>query len=232
MTLEEQNLADEARQWVKKNHHILVNHFVNSKRFLPVSRPAAVFMAGSPGAGKTEFSKRIVAVFQDKIIRIDPDEIRNFLPGYTGKNAYIFQGAAAFGVEKVVDACFRTKYDFLLDGTMSDFIKSKANIERSIKTGRDVHIFYVYQDPKIAWEFTQKREELEKRNIPLDAFVYGFMQARNTVRQLKEFFQDKIQVHLVVKNYQNNIKEDFLNVDDIDNYLPLPYTESQIREML
>ena len=47
-------------------------------------------MAGSPGAGKTEYSKRFVdGVKKDtgaSIVRIDGDEIREILPQYNGSN--------------------------------------------------------------------------------------------------------------------------------------------------
>ena len=53
-------------------------------------------MAGSPGAGKTEVSKAFAALLEElpaqgfdglgKVLRIDPDDYRAYLPGYTGSN--------------------------------------------------------------------------------------------------------------------------------------------------
>lgn len=41
--------------------------------------PVSVFMAGSPGAGKTEFSKNLLSLFSDnsrkQVLRIDADEM-------------------------------------------------------------------------------------------------------------------------------------------------------------
>ena len=50
-------------------------------------------MAGSSGAGKTESSKNLIKKFSKddhQIIRIDPDELRIKIPGYTGSNSYLF----------------------------------------------------------------------------------------------------------------------------------------------
>ena len=52
--------------------------------------PESYFMAGSPEAGKTEYSKRFVdGVKKDtgaSIVRIDGDEIREILPQYNSSN--------------------------------------------------------------------------------------------------------------------------------------------------
>lgn len=39
----------------------------------PEAEPAAIFMAGLPGAGKTEFSKRLIEFSDVPFVRIDMD---------------------------------------------------------------------------------------------------------------------------------------------------------------
>ena len=69
------------------------------------------------------------------------------------------------GVEKIHDFVLRNNQNFTLDGTLVNYDKAISNIKRSIEKGGEVSIFFVYQEPLIAWEFTKKREEIEHRNI-------------------------------------------------------------------
>lgn len=66
----------------------------------PSDNPITIFMAGTPGAGKTEFSITLIETFGGSFIRIDADEIRERMRplGYNGLNADIFQDAANKGV--------------------------------------------------------------------------------------------------------------------------------------
>jgi hypothetical protein len=55
--------------------------------------------------------------------------------------------------------------------------------------GRKVAIFYIYQDPLIAWKFTQIREKVEGRYIPKEAFIDAFFNAKENVEKMKKEFQ-------------------------------------------
>ncbi len=81
------NISDQALNWVKRNKRIIIKKFTEEKKPVPLRQKSiAIFMAGSPGAGKTEFSKRFINVlsrinsFGTSIVRIDGDEIRELLP--------------------------------------------------------------------------------------------------------------------------------------------------------
>jgi predicted ABC-type ATPase len=113
---------------------------------MPAKKAVAIFMAGSPGAGKTEFSIHFLAeqFAHNSIVRIDPDKIREELPGYNGKNAYLFQGAVSLAIEKILDYVFRKNIHFLLDGTFAHLRVARKNIKRAIKKDRFVQINYVY----------------------------------------------------------------------------------------
>ena len=100
-------------------------------------------MAGSPGAGKTEFSKHLI--------------------------------------------------------TDANFDVSCKNIERSLNKRRHTHIFYVYQEPKIAWEFTKAREAMEGRRVPMETFVDAFFKAKENVERIMEEFGKNIKLFLVEK---------------------------------
>ena len=107
-------------------------------------------------------------------IRIDPDEIRDLIPQYTGGNAHLFQYAVNIGVDKIFYHALAHSQNFILDGTMANFNKTSENISRTLQHRDFVEIFYLFQDPVIAWDFTKKRELVEHRHITKEAFIKSF----------------------------------------------------------
>ena len=103
MTPEEEKQAEEAKGFIRAHKAFLKQKFAAISTHAKSKHPVSIFMAGSPGAGKTEFSKRLVelVIGEDGSlpVRIDADEIREIIPGYNGSNSNIFQGASARGVE-------------------------------------------------------------------------------------------------------------------------------------
>lgn len=231
MNEEEKQLSNDARKWIRQNKKLLVEKFADPKKYTSHPQLVSFFMAGSPGAGKTEFSKRILEVFTNTV-RIDPDEIRAIIPGYTGKKSYLTQSACALGVEELVDACIDNKQDFLLDGMLVNFDKTCENISRCLKQNRVVQIFYIYQDPKIAWNFTKAREDAEERHIPREGFITGFLKARENVGLVKAKFGEKVQLTVVLKDYSNDTFEIFANVSEIDKILPAQYTQMDLNNLI
>ena len=99
-------------QYVKDHKKELCEKFASIEIYPLVKDPSAYFMAGSPGAGKTEYSKSFIeqleAKFSErKIVRIDADEVRDSIPTYDRTNAPLMQRAAALGVEKLLDCVFK-----------------------------------------------------------------------------------------------------------------------------
>ncbi len=229
--LKNEVLSEKAKVFVKKNKKLIIEKFASLEKFPAKENPFSIFMAGSPGAGKTEFSKAIINSFSDAI-RVDPDEIRNILPGYVGGNAFLFQGASSLGVEKIYDSVLKNKQNVILDGTMSNYSASLKNIQRSIRKNRKVGIFYIYQDPVLAWEFTKKREFLEGRNIPKDSFVESFFSAKDNVNKLKKIFDKEIKVFLVEKNFENGVKNIFADIENIDKYIKFRYSLKTLKKKL
>jgi UDP-N-acetylglucosamine kinase len=175
-------------------------------------------MAGSPGAGKTEFSKRFIKDSGKSVVRIDPDDIRNLLPQYD-HNGTLMQRAAALGVEKLYDHALHYKQDLILDGTLGDYEKARSNVNRSVDHKRIVQVYYIYQDPIVAWKFTKKREAIEHRGIPKDFFIKSFFSSKENVNNLKREFGNLIQVNLIIKNFENDTEQCKLNIDTIDSHL-------------
>jgi len=210
----------------------LIARFCDPKKYPPDEHPTSVFMAGSPGAGKTEFSKNLLKAVDHKVIRIDPDEIRELIPQYTGGNSHLFQYAVNIGVDKVFYHAVAHNQNFILDGTMGNFDKAYKNIEFTLKQRDFVEIFYLFQDPAIAWDFTKKRELVEHRKITKETFIKSFFNSKTTVTKIKEIFKDKIKLNLAVNNFTNNLEDFWQNIENIDNHLKKSYTIEELERIL
>lgn len=233
-------LHDDAIAYVKTHRNELIEKFASIKVYPAVENPEAFFMAGSPGAGKTEYSKAFISALEDKdpkrkIVRIDADEVRDSLPMYNHKNSDEVQGAAVRGVEKILDSVLKNNQEFLLDATFALYDKSYTNIDRCLRDNRKVSIYYIYLDPLNAWDITQKREALEGRRVPKDMFIRAFFNAKENVNKIKKELGKKIQLTVIVKNFKDGkpgIDKIHINVDNIDNYLKIEYNSTSLEEKL
>jgi len=202
--------------------------------FCPAETPVSTFMAGSPGAGKTEFSKRFLHD-SDNVARIDTDELRDHFAvcGYDGANSHLFQKAATRLVHAVHDLALKRKISFLLDGTFANEGIARQNIERSLKRGRDVFVMFIYQSPQIAWDFVQRREEVEGRRIFADNFAQKFCASYAVVNQMKAEFGDKITLSLVVKNIDNIGNRHYHeSIQRLDDHIPERYNAEEILALI
>lgn len=237
--MSEEELIKTGVSYANEHKNDIARQITDKSVYLPDPNPASVFMAGSPGAGKTEFSKSLIDIFEktqeSKIIRIDADDYRSILPGYDGSNSKNFQAAISIIVEKIHDITLKQGQSFILDGTFSKQHKAILNIERSISRKRRVFIFYVYQRPDIAWQFTQARELSEGRNIPKSFFIEQFLGAREVVNFIRKKYGSEVFMFIVKKNFKDNtvdkieiIKEDQV----IDDFLEKIYTKEELEQII
>lgn len=235
MTGEETRIREEALRHIKENRTRLSRELTDPEVYPPESDPVSVFMAGSPGAGKTEASIELLAGLDGDappVLRVDPDELRESIPGYRGGNAWLFQEAVSLLVERVVDRAFKQRQSFLLDGTLASYGVAEKNIDRSIHKGRPVKIIYVYQEPALAWDFVMAREAEEGRRIRLETFVQQYFSAREVVNRIKSRFGKSVVVDLLLKNTDNSNKVFFANVDNVDSHIPERYDPESLERML
>ncbi len=66
-------------------------------------------------------------------------------------------------------------------------------IERSLKRGRGIFIFFVYQSSQEAWRFVQRREKVEGRHIRPEDFAEKFCESQRVVNKMKSEFGKKNQ---------------------------------------
>lgn len=88
MTQEEQEISSRALQFAKENRTRIARELTCIETYPADEYPVSVFMAGSPGAGKTEVSRAFIGYMQStgsSALRIDPDDFRSIFPTTTGK---------------------------------------------------------------------------------------------------------------------------------------------------
>lgn len=237
MTAEERRIQEAAMEFARENKKQRCIALTDISVFLPEEHPVSVFMAGSPGAGKTESSRELIVELEartpgSRVLRIDPDDLRSEFPGYDGRNSWLFQGAASTWVDRMLDLAFSQRQSFILDGTLSDLDRARRNIERCLRHGRAVKILYVYQDPLLAWRFVQAREAEEGRHISTERFIEIYFQAREVVNALKAEFGPNVSVDLLFKPNDNTAKLSRVGIDRIDYHVPERYTREELARLL
>lgn len=233
LSRDERRLAEAAIEYLRENKKEIIQEFAGTQ-YNSTDRPVTIFMAGSPGAGKTEISRNLLQALGEKeVVRLDPDEVRKVFPGYTGTNSRIFQSASSLAIERLHDHVLKKSKSFILDGTFAQYEVASTNIARSVKRGRRPVIIYVYQNPLLAWRFTKKREAKEGRNIPKDAFIEQFFGARETCQKIKDEFGSSVRLWLFERDVnQDNFIQVRFNIDRIDDHLSLPYSLDELRSKL
>ncbi len=232
MNSEELKIKENAEEFARSNKKKIAKDIISLYESEP--NPVSVFMAGSPGAGKTESSRWLIKKLtgnDDSILRIDPDELRKYFEEYNGKNSNLFQGATSILAEKIHDFAIDGSKSFVFDTTFSKLNKAQQNIKRSLDHKRSVQIIYVYQDPLQAWEFVKARELKDGRNVPKDSFIEEYFNARVVVNQIKKDFPD-ITLYILIKNIDGTTEKYKENVDSIDKYVKENYTIDSLNNVL
>ncbi len=227
-----EKIKKDAFEFIKNNKQELINYYTSV--CLTVDKPVTLFMAGSPGAGKTEVSKILSKKFLTKVMRIDADEIRTWCPGYKGNNAHLFQKSATKGVHILFDyALSKKKCHVILDGTFA-YADALENIQRSLNKNRKVELWFVYQEPKKAWEFTVAREAEETRHVDKEIFIDSFFTSRENTKEAKKKFGKQLVLNLLIKNLDNTNGELYLNInaDELDYRIKSTYTKEELRKIL
>ena len=227
-------LSLRAKQWIRENRKKLISEFCNPEIYPPSDNPITIFMAGTPGAGKTEFSITLIETFGGSFVRIDADEIRERMRplGYDGLNAELFQEAANKGVNVLFDHANRKGgQNVVLDGTFA-YGNWRENVERSLDHGRTVEIYYLHQDPLVAWDFVQKRQAEHGRAVPVDVFVRSYRQSIENVQKAIELFGKNVTVYFAKNNYTKTVESIAVDVHNIEKLLGKRYTEDELKELL
>lgn len=228
-------VTEKAIEFAKRYRTRICRNLTDTAIFSPEQEPVSVFMSGSPGAGKTESSKELVASLTSEgghVLRLDPDDLRSEFEDYDGSNSYLFQSPVVILVERAMDYILKNGQSFLLDGTLASYNVAEKNIERSLKRERAVLIIFVYQRPELAWQFVQAREIVEGRKILPEHFVQQFFGSQAVVEQLKMKFGQRIQVDLLLKDNDGSTRNYHSNVNSLKPYLKPTYTPEEVEEIV
>ena len=155
----------------------------------PRSDKLAYFMAGVPGAGKTEFAKGLQGSQLGDFVVIEHDKLVEHIDGYRPENYYHFRTAGSTLVTKLFDECLRNGYSFIFDGTLSHD-NGYRNIKKTLDAGFSVIVLYVHQDIESAWKLTQDRELVKKRAIEQGGFINTCQKITGALQNIFTSFRD------------------------------------------
>ncbi|EHW0654654.1 zeta toxin family protein [Vibrio parahaemolyticus] len=234
MSFQEEQITEKAIKEAKKLKKKLAKEMVDH---LPQEESAvSVFMAGSPGAGKTETARNMIKTFKKEsgvdLVHIENDELRKVFEDYDGINSPLFQRPATLLVEAIHDRALKRDVSFILDSTLSSLEKAKDNIQRSLKRNRYVLIIFVYQEPEQAWCLVKAREIVEGRRVPEEVLVNQFMESQRVVSELKKLFQDQVDIIFIEKNIDGRNERPHFNVSDIDALLRKKYNRESLEAIV
>ena len=155
---------------------------------------------------------------------------RSKFPDYNGKNSSEFQKAASWLVEQSFRYVIENGYSFILDATFA-LISSNNNIKRVLKKHFKSLIFYVYQEPLIAWSFTKKREEIEGRVVPKQSFINAFFKSRENIIKPKAKYPE-IELNIVLKDFDNNIADVHFDAENVELIIAQSYPREELEEKI
>ncbi len=110
-----------------------VTKFIEEFGAKSMLNPGAIFMAGLPGAGKTEFSKELIKnISGPKAIRIDMDEIASKIKGYRPEIADQYREPATKLLNSIYDETLKNHLNSLWMGLSEVRMQSKILKEHFI----------------------------------------------------------------------------------------------------
>jgi adenylate kinase family enzyme len=231
----EKDISQEAINYIRKHKQNITKDLLVD--YPSVDVPLSIFMAGSPGAGKTEWARGVVELLDGNILHLDGDLFRSILPGYEGNNSHLFQKAMSKLVSYIHDRLLDQNISFILDGTFSDKNRAKENIIRSLRRQRKVTIIYIYLQPEYAWQYTQNREKEEGRRILKETFIQKYIGAYQTVRSIRAIFSnEEVEILLFnridIKSTKNLNLIPITNTQQLDEVLQKVYNKEELEQLL
>ena len=215
-------------EWIEQASQYVISQIITDAErltFDPVRYPdevTAIFMAGAPGSGKTEFIESVLKYFD--FFFIDIDSYRGLFDWYHGNNAWEYQEAMSKVVNRVMEYCMENNIRFILDGTFKSGRHSLGNIRECKKYGRRADIYFIYQNPYISYLYTFLRETNEERNIEVPKFVDCFYKSIKNVYVAYREYRNIVNLYIVEKDSgipfmkKNYIIHDIQDINTIEKF--------------
>ena len=224
------NMNDDLDEWVRANKKQIAREFIRKTEFGRSNTPIAIITAGLPGAGKTEFTQELLKQIDTRPLRIDMDEIATLIEGYRPQIANKFRAGASAIMNRIYDEVIKKRIDFVLDGTFAG-TAAISNVQRALDHGYTLKIYYIHQEPLVAWKFTQARELIEHRSINKEGFIDTYMRVYENLGRLSQF-SNKIAISLIIKQEDNKVGALHEGVTDILQAIPDKLTRIELEELL
>lgn len=216
--------------WANKNKKRIAREFIRKTGFVASDSPVGIFTAGLPGAGKTEFTVELLKDITTVPLRIDMDEIAQLIEGYKPEIADRFRGGASAILARIYDEVIKNKIDFVFDGTFSQ-ARALQNLDRALSHGYQVKIYYIHQDPLIAWRFTKDRELTEHRAIEKAGFIETYLKLQENLKTLCSDYKN-VTISLIYKDQNNKEGRRVEDIKDLFSELPDFFTAEQLESMI
>lgn len=204
--MKNEELVKKSIQYFNENRDLFFERYTRgvSKDF----KKFAVFTAGMSGVGKTEFAIALKEIDKN-ILHIDTDDIREFFRpiGYNGQNSNIFQKASSKGFSELFSYAMKNEFSLICDSNFASIEIAEQNIKRLLKRDYEVIIFYLYNEPKVCFEYAIRREVVTNRKVPKDVFIRNNENSYKTILEIKDTFYDKIKLHFIDKRNNNTYSD-------------------------
>ncbi|MCR6637467.1 MAG: zeta toxin family protein [Sporocytophaga sp.] len=174
-----------------KLHRKIIEGLMKGKECVDTSQtqPICLLTGGLPGSGKSTFLKKYSAwLTNDKVFKIDADEIRAKLPEYKGWNATITHLETKDIVNGLLESLGEPcTFDLVYDGTMNKARNYIPLIDKIKKLGYKVFVVYMKISYDVSVQRVLERYEQTGRYVPMevinDAYDKGF-EAFETIKAM------------------------------------------------
>ena len=135
----------------------------------------AIFMAGVPGSGRTEFATNLLgdigrSPVSPRFVLIDSDQLAASLPKYRPAKHWDYWPAVQPLTDLAVRKCFEGGRSFLVNDTLAEKVAHR-NIRRALRAGYKAIVIYVKQAAGPAWRLAQKEAKVAGLPADIDRFV-------------------------------------------------------------
>jgi predicted ABC-type ATPase len=159
------------------------------------------------------------------------DEIAGWIEGYKPEIADKFRGGASIIMSRIYDEVIKNNINFVFDGTFSSD-NALRNLERAVSHGYQVKVYYIHQEPTVAWQFTKDRELVEHRAIERKGFIETYSHIKENLKELCKIDKN-VTISLIIKDEENKVGQRLENVDSsifdrLPDFLTLDELEAAI----
>lgn len=146
-----------------------------TNRLLAQTPKAAIFMAGVPGSGRTEYATHLLddigrSPVSPRFVFVDADQLAASLPKYRPSKHREYFAAAQPLVDLAVSKCLDRGRSFLVNDVLAKRSAHK-NIRRSLRAGYKTIVIYVKQAAGPAWSQAKKEAVVAGWPADVDRFI-------------------------------------------------------------